>query len=228
MRIAVISDTHGLHSAVPDMPKVDLFIHAGDFMNHGQSMKEVLEFAYWVDRIPIPKDRKFVCAGNHDILFDYTHRMSNPEVCIIAERELHKVCTYMNEESVIVDGIKMYFSPWTPRFFNWAFNADRGEDIKKHWENIPEDVDILITHGPPYGVLDKIKLGDVTFPNLGCEELAKRVKHLKNLKYHVFGHIHGSRGNYTPSMPFPTFVNASFLTERYIPHQGSGYFVLEI
>ncbi|MEI6873153.1 MAG: UvrD-helicase domain-containing protein, partial [Verrucomicrobiota bacterium] len=66
---------------------------------------------------------------------------------------------------VTIEGLKIWGSPYSPRFFDWAFNCDRGEDIAQHWRLIPDDTDILITHGPPAGILDRTIQGDVT----GCE-----------------------------------------------------------
>ena len=123
------------------------------------------------------------------------------------------------------DGLKIWGSPYTPTFSNWHFMADRGADIKKHWDLIPEDVDILVTHGPPYGILDEIdevtKWGTKKF-NVGCEELSKALVRVRP-KLHVFGHIHEGYGMYRPNLGFvdcpgyPIFVNASHVNERYQP-----------
>ena len=92
---------------------------------------------------------------------------------------------YLCDESLTLDGVKFYGSPWQPRFFDWAFNKDRGAPLKAIWDKIPLDTDVLITHGPPHGILD------LTFDKIkaGCEELLLAVQRIKP-KVHVFGHIH--------------------------------------
>ena len=91
----------------------------------------------------------------------------------------------------MIDGIKIYGSPWTPFFYNWAFNLRRGQQIASKWAAIPDDTDILITHGPPYGVLDSASDGSV-----GCKDLLDRIEIVKP-QYHIFGHIHEGYGEYT-------------------------------
>jgi Icc-related predicted phosphoesterase len=95
-----------------------------------------------------------------------------------------------------------------PTFFDWAFNRDRGAAIDKHWQLIPKNTDILITHGPPFGVLDKTLRGEA----VGCEMLLKKVNKIKP-KLHVFGHIHEGYGMIDKKNT--TFVNASVLDIRY-------------
>jgi Icc-related predicted phosphoesterase len=85
----------------------------------------------------------------------------------------------LENSSVLVNGLKIYGLPITPYFLGMAFNKRRGDEIKKVWKKIPSDTDIPITHGPPFGILDK---------NVGCEELLAKVIKVKP-KLHVFGHI---------------------------------------
>lgn len=227
MKILVISDTHGLHDLVPDLPEADVFIHAGDFMNGGKDINEIIRFNKWLENVPVPAERRFVVAGNHDMMFDEHHISSGPQEAARARRHLTN-CVYVEDEEVTVRGVKFYFSPWTPEFFGWGFNAARGEEISKFWKLIPNDTDVLVTHGPPYGILDQITPDKSD--HLGCEDLNVRVAQIWP-KYHIFGHIHGSRGmeHYGPPLPGgTTYVNASFLTERYRAHPGPGYFLLEI
>src|SRR5690606_9104680 len=99
-------------------------------------------------------------------------------------------------------------SPITPYFHNWAFNRKRGAKIKAHWDLIPDDTDILITHGPPFGILDETVYSKRT----GCEELLLRVYQVQP-KYHIFGHIHEDYGMLAKRET--TFVNASVLDDRY-------------
>lgn len=202
-KICIISDTHGQHYKF-NIPKCDIFIHAGDFMNSGKYLDEIFTFNSWLKGVPA--EHKLICGGNHDILFE-TH----PD---LAKKEL-SVGTYLQNESITILGIKFYFAPQTPEFYDWAFNVPRGEKIKAYWDAIPEDTEILVTHGPPQGILDEIKPGSGG-QQLGCEELIKRVKQLPKLKYHIFGHIHGSSG-IAPSIFGPTFMNVSALDEKYRP-----------
>ena len=112
----------------------------------------------------------------------------------------------MDEDS----SIRLYGSPWQPDFNMWAFNLPRNsEEMKGHWDSIPEDTDILITHGPPFGYLD-IPGGQGI--RVGCEMLRYRIDEIKP-KIHVFGHIHGSAGYYYNGHTH--FINASILDERY-------------
>ncbi len=229
MKIAFISDTHGFHGRLGPAPDgIDLLIHCGDFMNGGKSYIEILEFNSWLGELGFPTDKILVCAGNHDILFDEYHIASSPEQARESRRLLNN-CVYLQDESVTIKGVKFYFSPWTPFFMGWGFNVNRGAEIKEFWDKIPEDTNVLVTHGPPYGILDQPLPGRTD--NVGCEDLGYRISSLTNLKYHAFGHIHGSRGIHHPKsygLQQTTFINASFLDERYRPHPGSGYTIVEI
>lgn len=228
MKIAFISDTHGHHGKLGPAPEgIDLLIHCGDFMNGGKSYIEILEFNSWLGELGFPTDKILVCAGNHDILFDEYHIASSPEQAREARRLLNN-CVYLQDESATIKGVKFYFSPWTPFFMGWGFNVNRGAEIKEFWDKIPEDTNVLVTHGPPYGILDQPKPGRTD--HVGCEDLNNRVQQLPNLKVHAFGHIHGSRGILSRGiLASPvTYVNASFLDERYRPHPGSGYTIVEI
>jgi Icc-related predicted phosphoesterase len=115
---------------------------------------------------------------------------------------------YLQESSITVDGFKIYGTPITPYFFNWAFNRHPGEDIEKHVNKIPTNVDILISHGPPYGILDV----NVNGQHCGCPSLLSKVEELKP-KLLVFGHIHEGYGQIQNGKT--TFVNASLLNEKY-------------
>ena len=113
----------------------------------------------------------------------------------------------LNDQSVTIEGLKIHGSPITPTFGRWSYMKDRGHDIKQHWDLIPEDTDILITHGPPYG------FGDiVSGMYVGCEDLYRRVNEV-NPKIHVYGHIHEGAG--CINMGNTEFINASMLNEHY-------------
>jgi Icc-related predicted phosphoesterase len=117
---------------------------------------------------------------------------------------------YLQDQSVIIEGLKFYGSPWQPTFHNWAFNKDRGEKIKTEWDKIPSDTDVLITHGPPFGILDKT----VDNEKVGCEELLLAVNRIKP-KIHIFGHIHENYGEI--KLNGTHFINPSSCDYNYIP-----------
>jgi Icc-related predicted phosphoesterase len=132
---------------------------------------------------------------------------------------------YLCDSGTEFGGLKIYGSPWTPEFFQWAFMKKRGPELKAVWDKIPDDVDILITHGPPYGILDKVDLssrGD-EFKHAGCEDLLRRLEDIKP-KLHVFGHIHSDGGKQLiykrpghGSENNTLCVNASIMDEDYNP-----------
>jgi Icc-related predicted phosphoesterase len=211
MRITFISDTHTKHNKVaPLLPGGDLLIHAGDFMNSGYHYREAWEFVEWFDSIKNYDNMVFI-AGNHDRLFEYS-----PEKASEITNSF-KYATYLQDSWVKVGSdmdslIKIYGSPWQPEFYDWAFNLPRnGEDLREKWFWIPNDTDILITHGPPQTKLDTSGAPWNT-PLLGCELLMERVKELKP-KIHVFGHIHGGYGYVFDGNTH--YFNASVLNERY-------------
>lgn len=198
MKTVFISDTHGQHRKLKNLPKGDLIIHGGDVSKLGKD-HEVEDFIHWFLRLDYA--HKIFIAGNHDFYFeDYS--------LDFILKKLTSNCHYLCNSGVEIEGLKFWGSPVTPTFFNWAFNEDRGKPIKNFWDLIPRDTDILITHGPPKNILDKT-VSDV---NVGCEELLKKVKVLKP-KFHLFGHIHESYGIETKHNV--TFINASLLNEKY-------------
>lgn len=195
--IVAISDTHGCHRSLK-LPKGDIIIHAGDVSRSGRSA-EVIDFLDWFAKLNFR--HKIFIAGNHDFLFEHAH----PDVI---RKMIPKGVTYLNDAIVEIQGLKIWGSPITPWFNNWAFNRDRGNEIKEHWNLIPDDTDILITHGPPLGILDETMYGQ----RAGCEDLLKRIEAVKP-KYHIFGHIHEDYGTF--KKPETTFINASVLDNWY-------------
>ena len=214
MRITFISDTHTKHrNCELDLPGGDLLIHAGDFMNSGYNPIEAIEFFNWFDKIN-NYDHKIFIAGNHD------RWMENAPDEAKGILTGYKTIDYLKDDWIIVGDddphsanvktAKIYGSPWQPEFYNWAFNLPRnGEDLREKWFWIPNDTDILVTHGPPWGHLDVTPYGNL---NVGCELLRVRVDELKP-KIHVFGHVHSGYGYYYNGHTH--FINASILNERY-------------
>ena len=202
--ITFISDTHGNHHEVTnDLPGGDILIHSGDFMNSGRHENEAISFLEWFNGLDNYKHKIFI-AGNHERLFE--------EAPIIA-RELfepyHPNIIYLQDSSIEVEGLKIYGSPWQPEFCNWAFNLPRGEKLKAAWDLIPDDTDILVTHGPPHMFLDTI-IGQ--YDHLGCKDLNNRVLQVQP-KVHCFGHVHSSAGE--TDFNDIKFINASILDESY-------------
>lgn len=193
MQITTLSDTHGLHHQLL-LPGGDLLIHAGDVCNRG-SQEEAANFINWFEKQPYTY--KIFIAGNHDFFFENFTQQEIQDI-------LPKNIFYLNDTGIEIDGINIWGSPITPEFHNWAFNRKRGEEMNNHWQLIPNNTDILITHGPAFGILDK------TFHNLnvGCEELLKAVKNIQP-KYHVFGHIHEAFGSLNEKET--TYINTSSL-----------------
>ena len=203
MKIVCISDTHNLHWDLK-VPEGDLLIVAGDISGRG-TMPEVLGFNKWLETLSHP--HKVVIAGNHDFGFE-----REPSLF----RSLITNATYLQNEETEIEGLKIWGSPVTPWFFNWAFNVPRSHEIAAIWARIPEDTDILITHGPPFGILDEL-LHDEP---VGCEALAERVAQIQP-RLHVFGHIHEAAGRLVkewPSGKQTTFINASQLDRQYRPN----------
>ena len=208
MRITFISDTHTKHAQITqDLPGGDLLIHAGDLMNSGYYWEEVYPFLDWFNNLG-NYDHKVFIAGNHDRLFE-----DKPEE-IKGLLTGYKNIDYLRDELIKVGDdeqmVKIYGSPWQPEFYNWAFNLPRnGVDLEEKWFNIPNNTDILVTHGPPWGHCDVTPYGNL---NVGCELLRVRVDELKP-KIHVFGHVHSGYGYKFHEGTH--FINASVLSERY-------------
>lgn len=192
MKIVCISDTHGLHNQVK-VPDGDLLIHAGDLTNSG-TYKEAISALNWISNLP--HKHKVVIAGNHDFCFE---KGSMP---------IPDGVTYLENSGVEIEGFKIWGSPITPWFRDWAFNRHRGEEIKKYWDMIPDDTNILITHGPPEGFGDMNLEGKT----VGCKDLLFRIEQLNDLNLHIFGHIHEGYGNYGF---FGGFINACVVNRFY-------------
>lgn len=202
-KIVFISDTHSKHNHIPndDIESGDIIIHSGDFSSRGYK-HEVINFLSWFSDLNFRY--KIFIAGNHDFLFQ-----DDPKVCSEILSKYPNVI-YLQDNGVEVDGIKIWGSPWQPTFYNWAFNLPRrGSEILSKWKMVPGDTDILITHGPPHGILDLI--GDNT--NCGCELLSVEVDQYIVPKIHSFGHIHYSYG--TSKINETMYINASSLGEDY-------------
>ena len=207
-KIVCLSDTHNWSGqfAVPDG---DILIHSGDATIRG-TLPEIDAFLSWFTQLP--HKYKIFVAGNHDWLYEIDNRRAR---LLTANFKIR----YLQDSFTEIEGLKIYGSPWQPRFFDWAFNLNRGAEMAERWKLIPDDIDVLITHGPPHGILDEVPRKYWT-ENAGCEELRKRVEEISGfgkLKLHVFGHIHCGYGQ---KEEFGVkFVNASVCDESYAPTQ---------
>ena len=151
----------------------------------------------------LPHKHKIVVAGNHDFLFekDYNHARH-------ALGDGFNGVQYLQDHVTVIDDVVFYGAPWSVEYHDWAFGLRRGSHARSRWDRMPDGVDILVTHGPPYGIMD-------CAPNnfrLGCEELLEAVKK-KEPRLHVFGHIHHSHG--TAQIGKTLFVNAAICDEDY-------------
>jgi Icc-related predicted phosphoesterase len=142
-----------------------------------------------------------VIAGNHDFCFERDRERSEAELT-------H--CIYLQDEEVEVAGLRFYGSPWQPWFFDWAFNLRRGAEIRSKWNLIPAALDVLITHGPPFGHGDMTMRGEA----VGCKDLLEVVEEVKP-RLHIFGHIHEGAG--VSENDETTFINACTCDLQYEP-----------
>jgi Icc-related predicted phosphoesterase len=184
MRCWHISDTHANHTQLVVPEGVDTVIHSGDASNYRDPFRnepELREFIDWFARLPIP-NRVFV-PGNHDTSLD----RGLIERWEIEDLGIHLL---LNEEREI-GGLRFWGSPFTPKYGDWSYMRDRGT-INRIWDEIPEGVDVLVTHGPPYGVLDATYTRGNAVELVGCSALAKRVAHVQP-RLMCFGHIHSTK-----------------------------------
>jgi Icc-related predicted phosphoesterase len=199
MKISFFSDTHKKHEKV-NFTSGDILICCGDFTSRG-SINDVKKFSSFIKNLNYTY--KVVIAGNHDFCFENQDRE-------VAEEILkNDGLIYLNDSGCKLHGLNIWGSPIQPWFHDWAFNRQPGDDIKKHWDLIPNDTDILITHGPPKDILDLCYHG----ARVGCPDLLKKVLEVRP-KVHAFGHIHESYG--VLEHEGITFVNACNLNEKYI------------
>lgn len=200
MRIVCISDTHNFHRDVR-LPAGDVLVHAGDFTGQG-TFGEARHFLEWLET-QTQFGHRVLVAGNHDWLPEQEPRVFRALV--------PRNVTYLEDAGAELDGVRFWGSPITPWFHSWAFNRARGAEIDAHWARIPQGVDVLVTHGPPYLQGDRVEHSD---GHVGCEDLRRRVDALRP-RLHVFGHIHEGYGDVQGE--HTRFVNASVCDRFYRP-----------
>ena len=177
LTIVLISDTHELHREV-EVPAGDVLIHAGDFTMDSRSAEKLIDFNEWLGELP--HAYRVVIPGNHDSIVEHASR-----------RALITNATLLINESVEIMGLKFWGSPTTP-LLGEAFGVVSDTVRAKLYSRIPADTDILLTHGPPHGILDKAPGSD---RHEGCHQLFAAVQRVKPM-LHVFGHVHGAYGTY--------------------------------
>jgi Icc-related predicted phosphoesterase len=217
MKLVCISDIHNKHKTIT-MPDGDVAICTGDISSRGY-WHELKSFVKWFGALPHKK--KILVCGNHDIGAEVEFKEEFVELC-----EENGVIL-LNDSGVEIDGVKFWGSPVTPRFgYGWAWNRDVEDNrtkseianympnnpIQKHWDLIPNDTNVLLTHGPPRGILDLCFYGG---DRAGCPRLLDKVLEIKP-KVHVFGHIHEQYG--LDTFEGTAFVNASICTLQYTPN----------
>ena len=216
MKIATISDTHNKHRDIKVPEYADIVLHAGDISGRGHE-SEISDFMDWYGSLP--NKYKVMIAGNHDWGFERDYdkykKMAEDKGIIV-----------LYDNSVVVEGLIIWGSPVQPAFCNWAFNRSREginktlhcrghSPIRPHWDKIPLNANIVVTHGPAHKILDETYYGN---DNVGCEILAEKMAEIKPL-LHVSGHIHEARGvqvvfhGDTPT----TYTNTSSLNLSYEP-----------
>lgn len=188
IKIYHCSDTHGYHKhlKIPD-ETIDVMVFTGDESNYRLpklNESEFIDFINWYAEVPV--QNKIMIAGNHSSILFTREKWARKE---IEDRGI----IYLNKESITLHGLKFYGDPTSPRFGDWCFMSDRNK-IKKHWEFIPKDTDILLTHTPPKGILDLTKNRDNNLEMCGCSSLGNKIKELPKLRLNCFGHIHNVQG----------------------------------
>lgn len=236
VRFVCISDTHNRADELEELlPDGDVFLHCGDFTDYG-TVEEVKKFNEFLGRLP--HRHKIVIAGNHEMTFDENvlpmtgevrdHRRMTQSLLLKNRNELTSRglthmsqlltnCIYLQDSMTTVHGLRIYGSPWQPQFCEWAFNLGSLEELREVWDKIPEGIDVLMTHGPPFGRGDRCTM-DV---NGGCPELLLAVQNRVRPKFHVYGHIHEGRDpDWNEDEGFSTdgittFINAAVLNRSY-------------
>jgi len=199
IKICCVSDTHGQHLKLK-IPKCDLFIFAGDA--NIRSLNDLHNFNDWLGTIEVNYGR--ICiAGNHDIELE--------DIGQAWCEHLFTNAIYLQDKMVTINGLKIYGSPWTPLFMSWAFMKPRGcLELRKIWKKIPQDLDIFVSHGMPYNILDYTSFEK---KHVGCNILQKELL-VKKPKIALGGHLH-ENGNQSIDKAGIKFYNCSVLDEKY-------------
>lgn len=179
MIVYALSDMHG---RLPKVPKCDVCIIAGDVCpveNHSVAYQQKwldTTFRTWLEQIPTASENIIGIAGNHDMIFE-----SNPE--LVPDLPWR----YLLDESVYIDGLQIYGTPYQKMFCDWPFMKEEYE-LEALWKDMP-NCDIVVCHGPPYGAGDLVKFAGPQ----GSTTLASKLEEL-NIPWCITGHIHENYG----------------------------------
>ena len=199
MKIACIGDTHGEEFAdIVNATSPDVFIHCGDWSTTG-SKTQTRKFFKHLRNIDLPKERKIIVAGNHEI---WLGDNPNPNIRTMFTKD----CIYLENESYTLDGINFFGSPNVHNLPLYPFNLPSTHFLS-HWDKVPDDTHVLITHTPAKGVHDEYK-GEL----LGEEQLGRRISQLRHLKVHLCGHIH-EQGGQISHHPYSTTMYLNCATK---------------
>lgn len=201
MKLCIISDTHTKHNFLElENCKADVIIHCGDMTGNG-GVDSIENFMSWFSALEQFK-YKIVIAGNHDWLFERDN--------LRAREVVPDNVIYLEDEEVVIDGIKFYGTPVQKHFCNWAFNRFEYK-LEEHWKAIPDDTDVVITHSPPYSIGDYVPWNR---NNHGSPSLYKEIMERIKPSIHAMGHIHEGYG--VKVIENTTFINASVLDGDYM------------
>lgn len=192
IRIVAMADTHLAHEGLV-VPDGDILVHAGDLLQHG-SLDELARATDFLRALP--HRTKVIVAGNHEVCLERQPAEA---------RALLDGFVYLEDEATTIDGLVFYGSPWQPKYRIWAFGATRGAELASKWAAIPDRVDVLVTHGPPFGFGDRIVWKEKE-RQVGCPDLLARVREVSP-RLHLFGHIHQDRGLWVSGST--TFANVT-------------------
>lgn len=181
MKLWLISDTHNRHKDLRIPSDIDAVIHCGDESESGNEWlnePEARAFFDWYSTLDIPQ--KVFVPGNHSTAI---------EQGLVRPEQYPKV-RFLIHDQTSLNGLTIFGTPYTPKFFNWSYMRER-EDLDIVWQSIPDDVDILISHGPPKGFMDVTRDFNTLDPvHVGSKSLTRHVTQRIKPMVHAFGHIH--------------------------------------
>ena len=207
MRICAVSDTHTYHHRT-NVPNGDVFVCCGDITFKGE-LHVIEDFCAWMKNLP--HKHKVCIFGNHERGCERGHKRE-PAIKMVKDAGAH----YLEDSGIEIEGYKFWGSPITKWFHSWEWNRYPGKDIQKHWNMIPDDTQILLTHGQPYGILDLAPTGFDEFENVGDHDLLDRISKLPKLIAHIGGHLH-TPGGHQITVNNVIYANAAICTEQHEP-----------
>ena len=215
MRITFLSDTHNKHEYTK-LDGGDILCFTGDFMTSGYNQMEVNSFLEWIKKQKY--FYKLCVSGNHD---RFCETFPKYQIKDIFEKYYNDGVRYLQDDEIEIEGLKFYATPYQNYFCGWAWNVQDTKQLGLIYDQIPDGLDVLMTHVPPKGILDKSHVKSYRNPTgeepLGSKELLERLQQMKNPpRYHCFGHIHGDGGK-TVTIGETTYINASVCDEGYKP-----------